>query len=1103
MKNKQKTFNHPWHFPRQIAILLFLLIITGMSNHTRGQAQPTTVNGHVTDIQGGPLPGVTIMIKGTTNGTITDVDGHYTLNDVPGDATLVFSFIGMEPQEIPVSGKVSIDVTMHENVIGLDEVVAIGYSTVSRRDLTGSVASVSGETIAKVPVTNVSQALSGRLAGVQITTADGSPDAEMIVRVRGGGSITGNNSPLYIVDGFPASSINDVAPGDIESIDVLKDASSTAIYGSQGANGVVIITTKRAKGGKTEVSYNGFFQTKRLANRLDVLDPYEYVMLNYELAALRGEDALRSFRNKFGVYDDLELYKYQEGTDWQDDMFGADVLSQQHNVSVTGGSEKTKFSLSGTYNYDGGLMEKNDYSRYNFNFKLSHELNERLKLDLNARVSDAEINGSGTSGGTYKVRTSEAVTKGPVEGLDEFTEVDPNTLTDDEYEQWLRSNLTLSERAAQYWRKKYRKSFNFTGGLTWNIFKWLDYRIEGGYRYGFDETQNYWGEYTSNASYVGGEPLADRTKANSRKIREAQTLSFKFSIGESHHFNLLAGQEFISGQGDNTYIYATNYSADLSPERIFANMGLSDGTLKISSKENDEDNLASFFGRFGYNFRDRYLLTLTARADGSSKFPKKNHWGLFPAAALAWRISQEPFMEGAGNWLSNLKLRVSYGEAGNNRIKSAMYKQEYGISTSKPYGIGDQMTGYYATKNSQLANPDLRWETTITRNAGLDFGFWGERLSGTIEVYRNSADDLLIEREIVAPGYETTVENVGETSNKGLEFSLNAFIIDKQDFSLSANFNIGFNRSKVENLADGIDLQTYASGWAGTDLKGYKDYHVKVGEPVGLIYGWVTDGYYTTDDFERYDEVREEYVLKEGVPTTGMYGGATGIRPGAMKLKDMQSEGEDGYGVIDDNDRQIIGDTNPDFYGGFGVNASFKGFDAAVLFNFVYGNDIYNANKMASSQKYRTSYPNMLSIMDVGNRYTYLDRGSGELVTDMATLREMNEGKHAKALWSPFSLGNTTVLPHSWAIEDGSFLRLQNVTLGYSLPEYLSRKIACKQLRIYCTVNNLWTWTNYTGYDPEVSSPVRGSSASGLTPGVDYSSYPKSLSWTFGLNVKF
>lgn len=1088
-----------WNNRRRLCSLLLMLFLVFSSSVF---AQKATVTGTVKDSFGDPVIGATVVVKGTTNGTVADVNGKWSLI-VNDNATLVFSFIGMKTREVVFNGQTVIDVVMEDAAMALDELVVIGYGTTMKKDLTGSVSSVQGETIAKVPVTSVAQALTGRMAGVQITTADGSPDAEMIIRVRGGGSVTGDNSPLYIVDGFPVSSINDVAPGDIQSIDVLKDASSTAIYGSQGANGVVIITTKSAKGGKTQVSYNGFMQVKKLSKRLDVLDPYEYVMRNYELAAFDGEDGIKSFERKFGVYQDLDLYKYQDAIDWQDDMFGADVISQQHNVSINGGSEKTKYSLSSTYNKDGGLMKNNDYERFNFNFKLSHNLADNVRFNLNARVSDTAINGSGTSGGTYKIRTTQAVTSPAVRGLEEFTIVSPGTMTDEEYEQYIRSNLSLSEQADQYWRLRNQRTFNFTGSLDWDIVDNLTYRIEGGYEYGFYETKQYWGEYTTNASYVDGNPLVDWTKENKRKIRAAQTLTYKFKLADIHRFDVMVGQEVVSSQGDNNYMYATGYSSDLEPEKIFANMGLSSSNLKVTSKVNTDNNLASFFGRFGYNFDERYLLTLTARADGSSKFADGKRWGFFPAAAVAWRISEEQFMESTSYWLSNLKLRLSYGEAGNNRIGSSLYKLEYSIRNTKTYGVGDTPNNYYSATNSQLANPDLRWESTITRNVGLDFGFFNERLSGSIEGYYNSAVDLLIERNIVAPGYDKTFENVGETSNKGLELSLNAFIIEKRDFTFNANFNIGYNRSNVEYLADGIKLQEYASGWAGTDLKGYYDYRVEVGRPLGVIYGWETDGYYTTDDFERYDEVTGQYILKDGEPTTGLLGGKIGIRPGTIKLKDMQKEGEEGYGVVDEDDRTIIGNATPDFTGGFGFNATYKGFDASVMFNFVYGNDIYNANKIASSQKYRTSYPNLLSFMSADNSYSYLNRETGDLVTDLATLAAMNEGENAKEYWSPYSFGNATALPHSWAIEDGSFLRLQNITLGYTLPQSISQRIGSENLRIYGTLNNVWIWTNYTGYDPEVSSPVRGSSTSGLTPGVDYSSYPKSFSWTLGVNLTF
>ena len=1061
-------------------------------------AQGSQVSGVVKDATGEPLIGANVMVKGNaTNGTITDFDGNFTLSGVKAGDVLVFSYIGCVTQEIKVGNQKKFDVTLKDDAQALEEVVVIGYGTTKKKDLTGSVASVGGETLAKVPVTSAAEALTGRLPGVQITTTDGSPDAEMIIRVRGGGSVTGDNSPLYIVDGFPVSNINDIAPTDIETIDVLKDASSTAIYGSQGANGVVIITTKSSKGGKTKVAYNGYMQSKRLAKRKEVLDNYEYVLANYELAALEGESALKSFEKNFGVWNDLYLYNSVAATDWQDDMFGADVISQSHNVSLQGGNEKTKFSLSLTYQKDGGLMVNNDYSRITGNFKLSHEIAKNLNFDFNARLSDATTNGSGTSGGTYKVRTSQAVTSRPVKGLQGFTEVDPSQLSDEEYDQWVRDNMTLTEQSQQYWKRKYQKSYNFNGGLTWEAIKGLKFRVEAGYSWGFNETQNWWGHTTSNASYVGGLPLADWTKANTRKLREAATITYDFNLKDDHKFNVMVGQEINMGMGDQNYMKADHFSKELSAEKVFANFGLADGTLTTTSKVNANDNLASFFGRFNYNYKDRYLVTLTMRADGSSKFAPGNQWGYFPAAALAWRINQESFMEGTKDWLSNLKLRLSYGTVGNNRIASTMYMMTYGINTAKAYGIGDKVNNYYSATNTQLANPNLKWETTITRNVGLDFGLFNEKISGTIEAYWNSAKDLLIERSIVAPGYKTTMENTAETSNKGIELSLNAFILEKKDYSLSANFNIGYNKSNVEKLANGLNRMEFASGWAGTDLKGYNDYLVEVGSPLGQIVGWVTDGYYTTSDFSAFDESSKKYILKEGVPSIGMLGGRAGVRPGTIKFKDLNNDG-----VVDDNDRTVIGNATPEITGGFGLNGTFYGFDASLMFNYVLGKDIYNAEKIASTQQYRTNNPNLLDIMNSSNRYTYIDEG-GNLVTDLATLAAMNEGANAKQYWTPWSFGNAVAVPHSWAVEDGSFLRLQNVTVGYTLPTSITKKFACEQFRVYCTLNNVFVLTDYSGYDPEVSSSIRGDKASGLTPGVDYSCYPKSFSWTVGLNLTF
>jgi len=1063
----------------------------------------TTVTGVVKDDTGELLPGASVIVKGSKGGSMTDINGKFTMKvENPSTAVLKISYIGMKPLDFPLNGKTSgLVIQLESSSNQLDELVVVGYGSQKKRDLTGSVTSIQGKSIAQIPVTGTAEAMTGRLAGVQVTTADGSPDAEILVRVRGGGSITQDNTPLYIVDGFPAENINSISPGDIQSIDVLKDASSTAIYGARGANGVVIITTKSAKGGKTQVSYNGFLQTKRLSKRMDVLNAYEYVKLNYELAALNGEDGISAFENRFGVYDDIDLYKSQKGHDWQADMFGADVISEQHNLSLTGGNEKTKFSLSSTYNKDGGLMKNNNYTRFTTNFKLNHELSKNLVANFNLRLADTKVNGSGSSGANYKIRTSQAVTSAAVNGLSDQIEVDPSLMTEEEYDEWIRSSMSLSEQAQQYWKRKNERTFNFLGSLDWKIIKGLTYRTEGGYEYGFKDEQNYWGQYTTNASYVDGKPLVDWTKSNSKRLRWANTLTYNTKIATDHNITAMAGTEWNDYGSNNNYLYGTGFGTDLTPDVIFANLGLGGATKNISSYFIEPLRSFSVFGRLNYNFKDKYLLGLTYRADQTSRFEEGHQWGYFPAISGAWRINEEAFMFGTKEWLSNLKLRVGYGIAGNSNVPTGLTTPYYKIATTKTYGLGDIQNNYWGNASDQLPNPLLGWETNYTENIALDFGLFNERISGTVEVYQNVAKDLLLTIPIVAPGYTKKTENIGQTSNKGLEVTLSAGIIQKRNFNLNANFNIAFNKSNVDKLANGMTVQEYASGWAGTDLKGYYDYHVEVGQPVGLIYGWESDGYYTTADFESYDG--SKYILKPGVPTCGFLGGRIGTRPGTAKFKDIS--GVDGVpdGVVNDYDRKIIGKTAPKFNGGFGLNGNVKDFDFSMLFSYVYGNQIYNANKIASSQSYRTSNSNLLSFMSQDNRYTYLDNNTGEIVTDLAILAEMNEGANAKQYWSPFSFGNASVMPSSWAVEDGSFLRLQNVTLGYTIPKKLTKKFLCDQFRLYCTLNNVFVLTNYTGYDPEVSTPVRGSSTSSVTPGVDYSSYPKSFSWVCGVNVTF
>ena len=1076
----------------RLALLLALTMVVG-------NLSAQTIKGNVTDNTGEPIIGATIMETGTSNGVITDFDGNFTLQNVKGKSITV-SYIGMKTQTVELAGKTDFKIVLEDEASTLNDVVVIGYGTARKKDLTGSVATVKGQDLVKVPVANVSEALTGKMAGVNITTTDGSPDAEILIRVRGGGSITGDNSPLIVIDGFQGGKISDLSPNDIEDITVLKDASSTAIYGSEGANGVILITTKNAKEGKTQVNYNGYLQTKTVSKRMDVLNAYEYVMSNYEYSALRGESALNSFYKQFGVFDDLYLYKSIEAIDWQEDLFGENVLSQSHNVSLQGGTEKTKFNLSGTYDFNAGLMPNNDFSRYAFLLKLNHDINKNLKFSMTARVNDQTANGQGTQGGTYKVRTEQTLYGVATKGLSGMITPDFSAMSEEEIEEWQRANMTLAEQSEQYWRRRNNRGFTFNGALDWTTpLKGLKAHLEGGYSYGFNEVKNWYGPTTTQASYVGGNPLADYTKTNTSSIRESFTLTYDTKLNKIHHFNVMAGQEVRSSRSNNNSMATNNVSTAFAPEDVFGNFGLS--TMQsMESVVNANQNKVSFFGRLNYTLLDRYLFTFTMREDGSSQFASGHQWGFFPAAAASWRIIEEPWMESTRKWLSNLKLRISYGKVGNDKISNTQYVQLYNTNSgSKRYGVGETANSHQAVSTT-LANPSLTWEKRTTRNIGLDFGFLHERITGNIDFYWNNTDDLLINHTIAAPGYTTVWENSASTSNKGVELTLNGVILQKKNFHLNANFNIGFDKSNVKDLAHGLNEMTFASGWASTDNKNQQDYIVRIGDPIGLVYGWKSDGYYTTSDFSSYDESTGVYTLKDGVPNTSLLGGVIGIRPGAMKLKDLNDDG-----VVDANDITVIGDTNPDFAGGFGFSGDIYDFDFNVNFTYKVGNDIYNANKIQTSSRYRAgTYPNMRADMRQSNAYSYINPETGVLLNTLEDLAYWNEGgngKAPKAMWSPFSTGDAVVVPTDWALDDASFLRLQSVTVGYTLPSQLTRKVGVQRLRFYVTGTNLFVITNYPGFDPEVSSYVRNSSYSGLTPGIDFSSYPKSRAFTFGVNV--
>jgi len=1030
--------------------------------------------GKVTDESGNPLPGVSVVVKSTRKGTTTDSNGFYSFEEIPENATLQISFIGMKSKDINITGKKDINVVLEDGSIELDEVVAIGYGTARKRDLIGSVSSVSGSTLKDIPVSSAAQAIVGRMAGVQVTKTEGSPDAEMKIRVRGGGSLTQDNSPLYIVDGFPVTTINDIAPTDIATIDVLKDASSTAIYGARGANGVILITTKGGYEGKAKVSYNMYYGMKQITKNLDVLNPFEYVLWQREIT----QDMY--FDKYFGAAQDMNLYKQMTGTNWQNDVFGRTGTSMYHNLSVTGGSKASKYSISLTQNDDKEIMLGNATSRTNFSAKTTNKINEWLTLDLNTRMSDANIDGAGTSANG---RLADAIQFRPINGLMDFVDY---SLTSTDYEAASAFVLNPVKQTNDDYRKSQSLTFNFNAAAIIQLSKELSYRFEYGTQYGEIKNNRFYGLNTWNVMNYGSQPIASKQKTSAKSYRLANTLNFiKRDFLPGSNINAMIGEEL------NSYkTFDETSSAKYFPKYIDAVSALSMMNLgtpdPILTGDNPDVKTSSFFGRVMYDFKGKYLATATLRADGSSKFAPGNQWGYFPSVGLAWRISDENFLKTAKeNWLSDLKFRASYGESGNNRISDNAWRKVYNVKTDAYYADGNETTPTpLLVPSSILSNPKLKWETTITRNIGLDFSLFKQRLSGSVEVYQNTTKDLLIQATVPSStGYAIQWQNIGQTSNKGLEIVLNGVLIEKKDFRLSASFNISFNRNQIDKLGDAKQWEQ-SSNWSSAGPAG--DYLVKEGGSIGQMFGYETDGMYSFNDFTYSNGI---YTIKPGVPDDRALIGATRFWPGALKLID-----QNGDGIVDTKDKVVIGNANPKHTGGFNLTAQYKGFDLSAFFNWVYGNSIYNANKLQfTSYLGARYYKNILDIMNSDNRFMYINKETGDIVKDPLLLAEMNK---KATIWSADMMSAPL---HSWAVEDGSFLRFNNLTLGYSLPKKVLKALKLSQLRFYGTLYNIITWTNYTGYDPEVDTQR----STPLTPGVDYSAYPRSRSFNVGLNLEF
>ena len=1055
-------------------------------------AQDKTITGKVTDESGVAVAGVNVTVKGAKKATQTDKDGNFSIT-VSGKAELIFTSVGFAAKTVAVGNAAVVSVTLQKAVNTLDDVVVIGYQTVKRKDLLASVSSVGAKDLKDIPINSAAEALNGRLAGVTATTAEGSPDAQINIRVRGGMSITGDNTPLYIVDGIQVENgLSDISPQDIQSIDVLKDAAATAIYGARGGNGVIIITTKSGKAGRLKLNYNGYVGVKFLAKKLKVMSPYDFIYYQSERSRGSGTDST-SFTNNYGTtWDTLSVYKDVDVVDWQKEVFGNTGFMQTHNLSASGGTRKITYDFGYTYNDDKAVVLNSRYKRHLLNLKADYKITNNIKLAVGTRFTHTDVYGAGVSSdqGTSYNRLRNAVKYKP------FLSPDQTIDDQDPYADPSAGNGLILVNPILLVNSEYRKKssnvFNVYANVSWKILNNLTFKTTVGYNYSKRIDRQFSDSLAPYAVTQGGaEPIVRLDSVEAKTFTNSNVLTYSLKgIRKNHDIDIMLGEETYDLRTESQSSLYGHFPTFTSYKTAFKNLDMGTAFNGYPRLGKTRYTSLSFFGRINYSFKDKYLLSVNVREDGASKFGPGNKWGTFPSVSAAWRISKEKFMEHV-TFINDLKLRAGFGKIGNNRIQDYLYLTTYSNNGNVYYGLNNNsINGYYPTS---LVNSQLKWEATVNRNFGLDITMLNRRIDLSVDYYYNTSSDLLLNVPVASTyGYSSQLQNVGKTSNKGVDLQLSAVILRKPDnFTWSANFNMSFNKNKIEQL--GINQQYFypAASWGVSGQP--TDYIEQIGYPVGSMYGLVNDGFYTLDDFD-YNSTTGAYTLKAGVVNDAAI--ITVVQPGSIKFKDLN-----GDGFVDlNNDRKIIGNPTPKFTGGLNQQFTYKNWDMSLFVNFSYGNDIYNANKIELSNAY-TNNANMLDIMagrwkivDANGQTTQWVSGSTAYGVSPDRIAALNANA---TIWQPIKSAGA-FYPSSWAIEDGSFLRLNNITVGYSFPVSKLTRLHMSKLRLYVTANNLAVLTSYSGYDPEVS--VRNS---GLTPGLDYSAYPKSRSFIFGINASF
>ncbi len=908
---------------KKILIFVMVCIIAPLTAFAQN-----SISGTITDSEGNPLPGVSIIVQGQAKGTTSDFDGLYLLTNITSEDVLLFSYVGFETQEVQIEDKESLNVQMAESSVGLEEVVVVGYGTVKKKDLTGAIAKIDAEDLVNTATTNFDQALAGRVSGVQITSVDGTPGESMNIVIRGGNSITGDNSPLYVVDGIPLEDFDpaSISTSDIESFDILKDASATAIYGSRAANGVIIITTKEGRSdGKTDVKVSVAHSTQWIPNRLEVLSPYQYVKHQENIAKALDNYVPGQYQGYFeGDWIDPELYRDMEGTSWQDEIFQL-ASTTRYNASLSGGNQTSRLYFSAEYLDQEGTMLNTGFKKLLNNLKFSHKVNSKTSFNGYIQYSHLNRNGPTISGNKYTSIIRDAIQFRPVEPINDDGLEEGGIDYDVDNQRYLFNPIKNLENTDRQNRSDViRGSLALTHKFKPNFYL----RMSGTYQIDNRNETLFFGQETYQGTRGTDHINGTLTTRRYQTLSTSNTLTYKKKIGK-HNMTLLGGME--AQKRDSEYARMKNSEI---PTDLFGiaklDLGLSPSIPVTSYSGN---TLLSYFARVNYAYKSKYLLTATYRADGSSKFSEDNRWGYFPSFSAAWKFSDEDFMMDI-DAISFAKLRIGWGKTGNNRIGDYDAYSQLNASTSSGYVWGPEQNYVPGAYQSNLGVPDLRWETTAQTNIGLDLGLFNQKLEATIDYYKKETSDLLLNAEM-APhaGFDRVQQNVGKVQNQGLEITLNSTNIQTGNFRWTSSFNISFNKNKTLALNQGQEAIYTDPEWN----QSYPEYQyiTQVGQPVGMMYGLKFDRIYQLEDFN-WDNGLQTYVLKDGIPDNG----TLPVAPGSVKFID-----QNGDGTINADDRVIIGNPNPDHFGGLSNSFEYGPLDFTFLLQWSSGFDILNTNK--------------------------------------------------------------------------------------------------------------------------------------------------------------